>query len=113
MGMFDYVKCHYPLPVKGATELLYQTKDTPSQWLDMYEIRADGTLWHEEYDLEDRSDPNAEGLMALRGMFTRVNKRWEPVKWTGEIMFYAEKLEFSTYFVAGKLLHLERLDSNE
>jgi hypothetical protein len=66
MGMFDYVKCHYPLPVKGAEDLIYQTKDTPSQWLDMYEIRADGTLWH-----EDRSDPS---------------NRLEPVKWTGEIV---------------------------
>ncbi|MBX7229846.1 MAG: hypothetical protein K1X48_09600 [Burkholderiaceae bacterium] len=93
MGMFDYVKCHYPLPVKGAEDLIYQTKDTPSQWLDMYEIRADGTLWH-----EDRS---------------AQKKRPGPVKWTGEIVFYADKLEFSAYFVAGKLLHLERLDSNE
>lgn len=55
MGMFDTLRCKYPLPVTGASDLVYQTKDTPAQWLDYYEIREDGTLWHEAYDTEDQS----------------------------------------------------------
>lgn len=56
MGMFDDIKCKYPLPLNGANDLVYQTKDTPAQFLDKYEIREDGTLWHENYDIEDQSE---------------------------------------------------------
>jgi hypothetical protein len=43
MGMFDELRCHYPLPVRGANDLLFQTKDTKQQLMDLYEIRDDGT----------------------------------------------------------------------
>lgn len=107
MGMFDDLRCHYPLPREGANALAYQTKDTPAQWMDLYEIRADGSLWHETYDIEDRSDPNATGLLALAGAMTRVNKRWEPERLTGEIRFYdyanGEWTVFSAYFIDGQI----------
>jgi hypothetical protein len=117
MGMFDSIRCKYPLPVEGANALHFQTKDTDEQALDEFEIREDGTLWREDYDIEDRSDPTAEGLLAMCGMMTRVNKRWVPCTFTGEICFYTfwdEKvindddktpgwIEFSAYFVGGKL----------
>ena len=112
MGMYDDLRCKYPLPLAGANDLAYQTKDTPEQWLGMYEIREDGTLWHETYETEDRSDPNAEGLLALAGSMTRVNKQWEPCAMTGEIRFYTYTddndldgswVEFSAYTVNGKL----------
>lgn len=45
MGMFDYIKCKYPLPVEGANERSFQTKDTPSQSLDHYEIKENGMLF--------------------------------------------------------------------
>ena len=88
MGMYDELRCKYPLPVKGANDLLYQTKDTPSQFIDLYEIRADGTVWRQNYDIKDRSDPKAEGLERIIGCMTRINKalgksegfqRWNPV----------------------------------
>jgi hypothetical protein len=108
MGMFDYLKCKYPLPNAGDNDLEYQTKDTPAQFLDHYEIRTDGTLWHLDYDIEDRSDPNAEGLARWAGRLSHVNERWEPVPFTGEIRFYhyiseAGRTEFSAYFVNGML----------
>jgi hypothetical protein len=108
MGMFDYLKCTYPLPDAGDNDLEYQTKDTPAQFLDNYEIRADGSLWHLDYDIEDRSDPSAEGLARLVGRLSRVNERWEPVPFTGEIRFYCyvcenQRTEFSAYFVNGML----------
>lgn len=109
MGMFDYIRCERELPDSPPT-LEWQTKDTPSQYLDVYEIRADGSLWQEEYDIEDRSDPNADGILALCGCMTRVNKRWEPCKFTGEIRFYgyegsntARWWEFSAYFIDGQM----------
>ena len=103
MGLFDDLRCHYPLPIEGANALDYQTKDTPAQFLDRYEIRADGTLWHYAYEIE--ADPDE----ADRLHRSRRNRSWEPVEhFTGEIVFYSDTdegkwLEFSAYFVRGKL----------
>lgn len=110
MGLFDYVRCHYPLPVDGANDLEYQTKDMDCPYMERYEIRADGTLWKEHYDTEDRSDPNAEGLMALAGCATRVNYRWEPEPYTGAMEFYKDHngrwLEFAALFKDGRIAGL-------
>ena len=117
MGMFDDLTCKYPLPVGGANDVDFQTKDTPAQHLDKYEIREDGTLWHEAYDIEDKSDPNAESLVdRVMGCCSPVNKRWEPEPMTGEVRFYESSgkwdwLEFSAYFVKGQLKHLETIES--
>ncbi len=119
MGMFDYIRCKYPLPLAGANELRFQSKDTPAQFLDEYEIREDGSLWHEDYETEDRSYPNAEGLLALIGIMTRVNCRWEPCTFTGDItfgMYIDEELpsktwvEYSAYFLKGQLRELHQLE---
>lgn len=97
MGMYDDLRCHYPLPVAGANAREYQTKDTPSQLLNKYEITAEGVLRHQEWDAD-------EGLKS----------EWigHP-DFTGEVRFYDLKdcggwIEFSAYFVNGLLkeLHL-------
>ncbi len=123
MGMFDYIYCKYPLPIAGANDLEYQTKDTDAQFLDRYEIRKDGSLWHEDYDVEDHSEytkwktnhdgqepPSDMKLSSFLGCLTRINKRWSQVNFTGEICFYTsvEKkwIEWSAYFVEGKLKEL-------
>src|SRR6266540_2390990 len=108
MSIYDEIKCKYPLPVPdfpGANDLIYQTKDTKSHFLDNYEIREDGTLWHEIYDTVDKSDPNAKGFLRLLGCMARINQRWEKVEFTGEIRFYTSFgpknenwIEFSAYF---------------
>lgn len=119
MGMFDYVNCRYPLPLAGANGLEYQTKSLDCA-MDSYEIREDGTLWHEEYDVEDRSNPNADGFMRLVGMLTRVNRRWEPLELTGEVCFYGSMrddwknwIEWSAYFVRGQLKELHLLEHEQ
>lgn len=125
--MFDDIRCLYPLPVDGANKLDYQTKDTPAQFCDQYEIREDGTLWHEDYDTEDRSDrgkwmtdnPGKEPpeifdtIGSWCGCMTRVNRRWVQVAFRGELQFYTNLgktgwIEWSAYFVDGKLnqIHL-------
>lgn len=44
MGLFDYVRCNYPLPDAGANDAIYQTKDTEQQYLRVYTITEDGRL---------------------------------------------------------------------
>ena len=114
MGMFDEIKCKYPLPVKKVQDEIFQTKDTPSQFMDDYEIRTDGTLWHQTYNIVDKSDKNAKGPMRLVGTMTRVNKRWKRDKLTGEIVFYTTIknvwYEFSAYFVGGKIKELHQIN---
>ena len=128
MGMFDEIKCRFPLPIDGANSLLYQTKDTPEQFCGLYEIREDGTLWHEEYDIEDQSEmgkwksnnPGIEipeelkGLSSFIGCMTRVNQRWSRVmNFTGEVIFYTTLppersgwIEWSAYFENGQLIRM-------
>jgi hypothetical protein len=121
MGMFDYLRCKYPLPVAGANALEFQTKDTDSQYLDWYEISEDGWLLHEDYDIEDKSDKSApEGsLSRLQGCMSQVNKRWEKCEnFTGEVAFYTSVgkngwVEFSAYFVKGQLKHLETIEHRQ
>jgi hypothetical protein len=119
--MFDELKCFYPLPVEGANDLLYQTKDTPSQYLELYEIRADGTLWHEEYDTEDLSeagnwmrehpDEEVPSNLSFAGCFTRTNKRMAPCDFFGAINFYSyingNWIEWTALFDEGKLLKIK------
>jgi hypothetical protein len=99
MGMFDEVRCKYPMPVKqDFSDQWFQTKSLDC-FLDKYEIREDGTLWECEY--------NGGG-------------DWVQVKcFTGEIRFYRFHselvgqrgnrgwVEFSSYFVRGELKQLE------
>ena len=112
MGMFDNIKCNYPIEINCYHG--FQTKSLINL-CDNFEIREDGTLWREEYDVEDQSDPNAEGI----GMATRVNERWEEYKYTGEIRFYTNTkndvsgeigdwLEYIALFSGGKLIEIHR-----
>ena len=105
MGMFDSLRCLYPLPVAGANTRDYQTKDTPCQSLNKYEITANGVLRHKEIDYEDNSESGDwVGHPDL----------------TGEICFYdlddgGGWIEFSSYFVNGVLsqVHLIRDTTKE
>ncbi len=40
MGMFDYLRCEYPLPDEAPVDG-WQTKDTPNQVLEKYVITRD------------------------------------------------------------------------
>ena len=119
MGFFDNLRCHAPLPFPPDLEpslvaklqaSVWQTKDLDC-FLDDYELRADGSLWHQLYDVEDRSDPTAEGLARLVGMLSRVNERWVPMTdYVGVITFYeclskgcSGWLDFRATIVDGRL----------
>ena len=132
MGMYDYVKCEYPLPVVGANELQYQTKDTPCQWMDLYVIKDNGTLWHEEYDTEDHSEAaqwktghpgepvpeELNGLRSFAGCMTRVNKRLVREDLTGVIRFGnwdkdRGMIEWCVLFENGQLKDLQQLTKGQ
>jgi hypothetical protein len=73
MGMFDEVICNHELfgVHKGET---HQTKDLHccGGLLDKYEITPSGRLEFLEYTVEDRSDPNAQGIERFSGTSTTV-----------------------------------------
>lgn len=81
MGMFDNVVCEYPLPVEGANAFVFQSKDTDAQYLDNYKIKADGTLWHEQYDC--RTEESNEAPLGF--WVHRENQRWVQIQHTGEL----------------------------
>jgi hypothetical protein len=96
MGMFDTVRCDYPLPIEGANTLAYQTKSFMAPSLDNYIIESDGRLIRVDSDTT-----------------TTVNM----ADFIGEVRFYTswkaksiDWLEWSAYFVRGSLreLHLIR-----
>lgn len=111
MGMFDHITCNHHLIDKKYRDEIFQTKDTPAQLLDRYKIKEDGTLWHEIYDIEDKSDPKAEGLMRFVGCMTRVNQRWKPVDYEGDLTFYTIDgdmwIKFKAVFKDNKLVSIE------
>lgn len=123
MGMFDYLLCDYPLPARAeAKGLTYQTKDF-DRLMDTIHIREDGSVWGEEYEYEDRSDPNATGLAALVGSLTRVNVRPKHlVDFTGTVNFYSSYgpadskgwgegwLEFSAVIQKGQVVDITLLE---
>jgi hypothetical protein len=75
----------YPLPWPEAQGGLFQSKCTPAQYLEKYEVRANGELWflktEREY-IEDDSSPL--GISA-----TITNQEWVRENLTGEVELHA------------------------
>lgn len=97
MGMFDYIK------YRGDE---YQTKDTPRQLMDNYEIRDD-VLWYESYD----GDWMADDDTLFGGYLEKKNVRWEPLMYfDGQIRFYRSGanrdtwIEYKALFMNGKII---------
>jgi hypothetical protein len=99
MGMFDYIKCEYPLPEVpqrlvdsyGSPEkVLFQTKDTVNQCMATYKITEDGQLWIEKNTTKwvEAKDPNAISIMDRIGHSEIVASEWEKESLSGGIDFY-------------------------
>ncbi len=80
MGLFDEVRCKYPLEFPLAQDFLWQSKTTPEQYLASYEIREDGTIWQRSFVTEY---PMHFGLPE-DGLPRKV-ETWTKVRYTGEI----------------------------
>ena len=74
MGMYDNVKCLYPLPVEGANSLNYQTKGTEAQACLDYKITHRGLLYYKV----------PRGLLYYKvgsgGIFRRARWAWNDMK---------------------------------
>lgn len=55
MGMFDEIVVEYPLPDGWRPSERLQTKDFEC-FMEVYELRADGTLWQRQVRMEDNPD---------------------------------------------------------
>jgi hypothetical protein len=100
MGMFDWI-------VYQGQE--FQTKDTPNQMLDRYEIRDDGTLWVEEYDTEWVDDPDR---LPIGGFIKHINVRISSTDYTGPMTFYTSNnntdtwIQYEAEFVNGQAVKI-------
>jgi hypothetical protein len=114
MGMYDEVICEYPLPNKTDDDLLFYSRSTPAQMLDLYRVQADGTLWHEDYDIEDQSDRSLPGILGVAGIMTPVNKRWARCDFSGEISICQYRrinyIEYKLTFIDGMIANAKIID---
>ena len=100
MGMYDCVHCLYPTPWPDSETWEFQTKETNAQFLDNYEIRADGTLWHEEYETRiEKTDKAPLGVWIHRD-----NPRWvQETDYTGQLRIYTASHDILFWFLDGKV----------
>ena len=106
MGMFDYVN------FEGKQ---YQTKDTPEQTMDTYEIRGD-ELWWRKVQYEWFEDKDS----MFGGYLKEISHEWLFCeKFDGVIDFYRQDadnggwekdawIEYHSLFNNGKMIKLER-----
>lgn len=92
MGMFDYIK---------YGDKKYQTKDTPAQFMENYEIRGD-ELWFEKVKREWIDDDE----QFFGGYLEPVSSEWQFCSnFTGGICFYDyPKEEYHALFQNGKMV---------
>lgn len=91
MGMFDEIICKMPLPISGKVDARFQSKDTPDQYMSVYEIREDGAMWKvRDSDVDDFAECK--------------------VDCTGCIEFYADEIEAKACYLNGKLQWIGELD---
>ncbi len=99
VGGYDYVKCLYPTPWPGSRDMEFQTKNAYTQSLDTYEVREDGTLWHEEYHARlVRSEDSPLGVAMCRD-----NRKFVPESdFTGQLEIYSDRYTIIFWFRNGK-----------
>ena len=125
MGMFDTLRCDYPLPHHQDAE--FQTKDLAylvhgesgmGGFLDEYRITADGRLMLHRHDREWRDDPET----FLGGYLESVRDWWEEVTDAhGDIRIYtcqahadnegSDWVEFRVRFTHGQVERVDSVDS--
>lgn len=121
MGMFDTVRCRYPLPHHQDVE--FQTKDLAhlvhqDAWiggfLDQYEITEDGRLKRHAHEREWRKDPDHP----LGGYLASIRDWWEEVPDVhGDVRIYTSVgkpkepdyrwVEFRVRFTNGRVQEVE------
>jgi hypothetical protein len=133
MGMFDELKCDYPLQVKGANDYIYQTKAFPEPFIDRYIITKEGSLVHEDFIVEDHSVkgkwikdhpgepiPEFSAVDSFAGSCSKIPTGNYPlVNYTGIVNFYMLKygssgwIEWDAEFKEGKLVSMYLVKNEE
>lgn len=113
MGMFDNLRCKFPLPgvMPAAGDLQFQTKSLDCL-MDDFEIREDGSLWHQQYDVRVEQTPDSFFGCVIH----QDNKRWVRVLLSGEIRFYGwqgkeNSVEFLGFYWKGELREIHCLEA--
>jgi len=104
MGMFDYITVETTLPELPeaivaywggkASDVVFQTKDTPNQAMSYYKIDDAGLLWVKKVEgrweggKEVADDAPFSEKMASFGHFVVEHEWWEETNFTGAINFY-------------------------
>lgn len=99
MGMYDYIKCEYPLPDAHMQDALFQTKDTEAMYLEHYTITRDGKLVHHgvaygETPPEERPyyDPEIKGFKSavdeFCGSISETPTGDIEIPYHGDVYFY-------------------------
>ncbi len=126
MGMFDYLKVEYPLPLTAdqLARAEWQTKDTPSQFMDEYRLTADGRLIEpqiERFTIPEDERPYCKGkrpedrtdLDKLFGMMGSRLLGEKDLHWHGGVSFYDsiddEWFEFHALFENGTVKAIVRV----
>lgn len=111
MGLFDYIR------YKGNQ---YQTRNTPAQNMEQYEIRA-GELWYRKVIREWEDDD----ITYFGGYLREVSHEWVFCKdYDGIVKFYrpdeenggykADRwIEYRALFSSGKIIEFERINSDK
>lgn len=116
MGMFDYVKCEYPMPkgyeflIEGTPETQeFQTKDFENV-MDKYTITREGRLIHHKYvwDMVAKKDRPYYGkpeweenpVFRIMGSIKMVHIGDEDTNFHGHVRFYTSVKEEETYLDA-------------
>lgn len=104
MSLYDWVLLNHPLFAEDLGEIA-TCYDLLAPFYEEYEITSEGRLLHTEVNYEDQSDPNATGLMALRGAMTPVptgNKI--DMAWNGALDLSTSRHEWHCHFADGLLV---------
>jgi hypothetical protein len=97
--MFDNIKCEYKLldlpqevveAWRGVENVVFQTKDTPNQYMCLYKIDHDGILWEEQTEKEwvESTTPDAEWFLDRIGHMKTISRTWVKTDFSGSINFY-------------------------
>lgn len=118
MGMFDYIKCEYPLPDTEAQDSDFQTKDLDCT-MAQYTITREGKLIHhttrmEVVPEEERpfyGTPRWDGpLGQLYGSMKAIPTGDVDLDYHGDLVFYDDNI-YKARFTNGTVEWIRRVES--
>jgi hypothetical protein len=107
MGMFDWVKCEYPLPRKLEGVSLFQTKSF-NNLMETYRIGSDGYLYHTpiHYEFVEEEDRPYFGTKEWEiNPLTRIFGSIKDIESPEERLYYSGRINFYWYDASNRISH--------